>query len=80
MISKKENTGVVVAKIIGGNIERLRINARLSRRDLAGLIGVTYQQLYKYETGQNIVSSEMIVYLKFCLSADSYNEFFRDLF
>lgn len=79
MISNLENSDADISKIIGGNITELREAARLSRRDLARMMGVSYQQLYKYERGQNRISGVNMVYLKFYLNAD-YNEFFKGLF
>ncbi|PZP53483.1 MAG: hypothetical protein DI586_11000 [Micavibrio aeruginosavorus] len=79
MISNLENLDECFAKVVGHNIRRLRENARLSRHDLARILSISYQQLYKYERGQNRISAVNLVYLKFHLDAD-YNEFFKDLF
>lgn len=80
MISKIENIEAVISKTIGRNIQRLREDERLSRMQLSKMLGVSYQQLYKYERGQNKVSAELIVYLKFYLSVNDYNEFYKGLF
>lgn len=79
MFSELESSKDHISRVIGENIRQLRENAQISRRDLARLMGISYQQLYKYERGQNRISAEMIVYLKFCLKTN-YNEFFKGLF
>jgi transcriptional regulator with XRE-family HTH domain len=45
-----------VDTIIGERIHELRISMGLSRQQLAGEIGVTHQQLQKYEKGTNRIS------------------------
>jgi transcriptional regulator with XRE-family HTH domain len=45
-----------VDKFIGKNIYSLRLARGLSRQQLSGEIGVTHQQLYKYERGKNRIS------------------------
>jgi len=79
MISNLESTETHILETIGRNISDLRHSARLSRTQLAELLGISYQQLYKYERGQNRISAEYIVYLKFYLNA-GYDEFFKGLF
>ncbi len=41
---------------MGHRIKRLRTGKKLSRASLARLIGVSHQQLYKYESGINAIS------------------------
>lgn len=43
-------------KIIGARIKAARLNAGLSQDDLARAIGVTFQQIQKYEKGVNRVA------------------------
>lgn len=43
--------------MIGIKIHELRISMGLSRQQLAGMIGVTHQQLQKYEKGTNRISA-----------------------
>lgn len=45
-----------VDKFIGGKIYSLRLAKGLSRQQLAEVIGVTHQQLQKYEKGSNRLS------------------------
>ena len=46
---------------IGQKIHELRISLGLSRQQLAGKIGVTHQQLQKYEKGTNRISAGRLV-------------------
>lgn len=46
-----------VDTIIGMKIHELRISMGLSRQQLVGKIGVTHQQLQKYEKGTNRISA-----------------------
>lgn len=40
-------------KMIGANLRYCRVLRKLSMTDVASFIGVTHQQVYKYETGLN---------------------------
>ncbi len=42
---------------VGGRLRLVRTSRRLSLEDLGRQIGVTYQQIQKYETGANRVSA-----------------------
>ncbi len=42
---------------IGVKLRALRLDSGLSQGDLAGQVGVTFQQLQKYETGANRISA-----------------------
>ena len=42
-----------VDRHVGARLRELRVAAGLSQQVLADLIGVTYQQAHKYETGVN---------------------------
>lgn len=56
MARKSEFTDKI-DKVIGTKIHELRITLGLSRQQLAAKIGVTHQQLQKYEKGTNRVSA-----------------------
>lgn len=45
-----------VDKFVGNNIYSLRLAKGLSRNQLSEVIGVTHQQLQKYEKGKNRIS------------------------
>lgn len=44
-------------KIIGQRIREQRITSGMNQQDLAAAIGVTYQQMHKYERGVNRISA-----------------------
>ena len=46
---------------VGRQIRLLRIQANLSQGDLGKGIGISYQQMQKYETGKNRVSASMLL-------------------
>lgn len=50
-----------IDKFIGGKIYSLRLAKGLSRQQLAQVIGVTHQQLQKYEKGKNRISVGRLV-------------------
>ena len=50
--------------IIGSNIRFLRINFGISLQELAKKLGITFQQIQKYEDGSNCIS--FIVAFKIC--------------
>ena len=66
-----------VDTIIGMKIHELRISMGLSRQQLATKIGVTHQQLQKYEKGTNGVSSIRLLQLSNYLKVP-INYFFED--
>ena len=43
-------------KQIGANLKRLRLLAGLSQKQISGILGITYQQVQKYETGKSRLS------------------------
>lgn len=50
-----------IDKFIGGKIYSLRLAKGLSRQQLSKVIGVTHQQLQKYEKGRNRISVGRLV-------------------
>lgn len=43
--------------IVGGNIRRLRLEAKMSQEALGECVGITFQQIQKYEKGTNRCSA-----------------------
>ena len=43
-------------KYIGERIREARLGAKLSQTDLANMLGVSYQQIQKYEAGENRIA------------------------
>lgn len=46
---------------IGNRVRLARIHASMTQHDLAVLLGVSYQQVCKYERGTNAISAERLV-------------------
>lgn len=65
-----------VAKAIGRNLRRIRMEKNLSQKSLADLWGVTFQQVQKYESGVNRVPIEKMYYLAQRYDI-SYHGFFK---
>lgn len=55
---------------IGARIRARRNALKLPLRHVAGLIGVTYQQLQKYESGDNRISAAMLTQIAQSLACD----------
>jgi len=54
--------------VVGANIRRLRNEQRLTLQDLASQLGMSHQQLQKYETGSNRVSAGVLYHVARALS------------
>lgn len=52
-----------IYKIIGAQIRRLRVLHGLSQQKLGDLLGVTFQQVQKYERGTNQINVHTLVLL-----------------
>jgi transcriptional regulator with XRE-family HTH domain len=59
-----------IDKHIGGKIHSLRITQGLSRLQLSKVVGVTTQQLQKYEKGTNRLSAGRLVLVAKALAKD----------
>lgn len=55
---------------IGARIRARRNALKLPLRHVAGLIGVTYQQLQKYESGNNRITAAMLTQIAESLACD----------
>jgi transcriptional regulator with XRE-family HTH domain len=69
-MSKKNDFIDTVNRVIGDKIFNLRINKGLSREQLAADIGVTNQQLHKYEKGSNRISVGRFLLIATALKKD----------
>jgi len=56
-LSRTATKGTDVDRYVGGRIRERRVMLGLSQQQMAHLIGVTYQQAYKYERGINRISA-----------------------
>jgi transcriptional regulator with XRE-family HTH domain len=66
------------AQSIGANIRRLRLQKQLSQKELAKIMGVSYQQLQKYETGANRFPADRMFVLHRALDMP-FSSFFEGL-
>ncbi len=62
--SKKIKFVTPDTKIVGENLKTLRLRAGVSQQEIAGFLGVTSQQVQKYESGRNRLSAERLFMLK----------------
>lgn len=67
-----------IDKTIGRRIKELRIAKGLSLMDLVDFVGVTHQQLYKYENGSNRVAPSRLLALARAFGV-SVMHFFQDI-
>ncbi|SCB49569.1 Transcriptional regulator, contains XRE-family HTH domain [Rhizobium multihospitium] len=67
-----------VDQYVGRQIRILRIQLNLSQGDLGRGIGVSLQQVQKYEAGKNRVSASMLYEIASCMQAP-VARFFKDL-
>lgn len=65
-------------KVIGANIMRLRRAFGFSQEQVAKALGITFQQVQKYEKGESRVSAERLFLLKNFLGVP-YAEFFSGM-
>lgn len=49
-----------IDRLVGANVRRVRIERNQTLADLAGALGISHQQLQKYETGTNRLSAGML--------------------
>jgi transcriptional regulator with XRE-family HTH domain len=63
---------------IGAKLRELRLARGLVQSQLAEVAGVTFQQVYKYETGRQRVSAAMLYYFA-CRLGVRMDDFFEDL-
>lgn len=59
-MSRKSASMKEIDRHVGNKIRFYRMQAGLSQGDLAQQVGISYQQLYKYENGSNGVSASRI--------------------
>ena len=70
-MARKNDYIIEVDKYIGGRIYSLRLAQGFSRQQLSKIIGVTHQQLQKYEKGTNRISVGRLVLIAKALSTDT---------
>jgi transcriptional regulator with XRE-family HTH domain len=67
-----------LSRQIGANLRFFRQQAAISLKEAARLLGISYQQLQKYETGANRISAEYIHILKKAYDVP-YEDFFMEI-
>lgn len=67
-----------IDKIVGNKLYSLRLAKGLSRQELADEIGVTHQQLQKYEKGSNRISVGRLALISTALET-TIDYFYNDL-
>lgn len=50
----------LIDRIIGKNLRRYRMDSNMSMQDVAPRLGITYQQLQKYEKSQNRIPASRL--------------------
>ncbi len=65
-----------VWKKIGRNIQLIRESRGLTRVELGLIMGCSYQQVYKFETGQNSLAVHQLILLKYSLGT-SYKKLLK---
>ena len=67
---RKNDRFLEINRVIGGKIYSLRLGMGLSREQLSKVIGVTQQQLLKYEKGTDSITVGRLVLIAKALSKD----------
>lgn len=60
---RKDLNAEKIDKAIGANIRHIRRVRGVSQEQLGGILGITYQQIQKYERGQNSISADKLITL-----------------
>ncbi|MCL2504872.1 MAG: helix-turn-helix domain-containing protein [Alphaproteobacteria bacterium] len=68
----------LVDHVIGGRIKSFRLASEMSQEKLAAVIGITFQQLQKYERGNNKISCNKLLKIAEELSVP-VSKFFEDI-
>jgi transcriptional regulator with XRE-family HTH domain len=56
----KRETGNPIDRVVGQRVRLLRLQRQMSQTDLAEQLGLTFQQLQKYEKGTNRISASKL--------------------
>ncbi|WP_353242072.1 helix-turn-helix transcriptional regulator [Providencia sp.] len=70
ILSDRNNIVNVVSKNIGKKIKKLRLKYNLSGSALAEVIGISQQQLSRYENGQSDISTSKIIIISIYFNVD----------
>ena len=64
MVKEKPAPPSPSARQIGRNLRHLREKAGLAQKDIAAVLGVSFQQVQKYESGRNHLPMDKLLVLK----------------
>ncbi|MBQ0268123.1 helix-turn-helix domain-containing protein [Providencia huaxiensis] len=78
VLENKKNITNIVAKNIGKKIKQLRSEYHLSGSDLARIIGISQQQLSRYENGLSDISTSKIMLISIYFKVDVCYFFKKD--
>ncbi|WP_272675743.1 helix-turn-helix domain-containing protein [Providencia sp. PROV146] len=78
VLENKKNITHIVAKNIGKKIKLLRSEYQLSGSDLARIIGISQQQLSRYENGLSDISTSKIMLISVYFKVDVCYFFKKD--
>ena len=72
-MGRKLKIAATINQEIGGRIHLLRLKNKLSQQELGRKLGVSFQQIQKYEKGTNTVSSarmQLLCHILHCTPSD----------
>jgi len=72
---EKRKINFLIAKNIGNKIKSIRLKYKMKGADLAKVIGISQQQLSKYENGKVDITTSKIMLISFYFNVD-INYFF----
>ena len=75
---KTKRVTTQVDAIIGQNLKEIRTAKKISQNELAKAMGVSFQQIQKYEKATNRISASMILKMAEFFDVD-LKAFFKDL-
>ncbi len=76
MTNEKSHTTDEFSQNLGRNLRRIRCNKGLTQKAVASVLSVSFQQIQKYETGQNRIPIEKLLTLKVFYGID-FESFFK---
>ena len=76
MNTKNKETETQIQKNISAQLRHTRLLSSITQKDLARKVGVTYQQIQKYENGKSRISAVKLYRLLNALNVP-YEEFFK---
>lgn len=65
-----KRSATVFDKELGGRVRAVRTGLKMTQSDLGQAVGLTFQQIQKYELGKNRISAGMLRELSRALNAD----------